>query len=90
MLRDYILSTRNSKPGKMLKKFTVNLIREYDDDEIVRGIPRKRFSICKKNTENVFTKGKRSFMCNLNKAYSLFKQQYPNVQVGFSKCCQSL
>jgi hypothetical protein len=83
-----ILSPRIPKPGTMIKYDTVNLVSEFHyGDEITRCMSGKKILYFQKTMEK-FHKQKQLFLCNLNDAYSLFKQQYPNVKVGFSKFCE--
>jgi hypothetical protein len=84
-----ILSTLNPEPGKMLKDGTVKFVPKfYDDDEICRRMSGKKdFSSVTEDGKRV-NKKNLLLLCNLNEAYSLFKQQYPNVKVGFSKFCE--
>jgi hypothetical protein len=87
-----MLSTPNPKPSKMLKYDTEKLVLEFydddDDDEISRCMSgEKDFAFVKKHGKSVHRQ-KRSFLCNLNEEYSLFKHWYPNIKVGFSKFCE--
>jgi hypothetical protein len=48
---------------------------------------KRDFASVKEHGKRVY-KQKQLLLCNLNEAYSLFKQQYPNVKVEFSKLCE--
>jgi hypothetical protein len=83
-----IPSTTNPKPGKMLKDDSVKPVHEFHDDEICRCmLGKKIFCTCKRTWKKSHAQ-KLLLPCNLNEAYSLFKQWYPNVKVEFSKFCE--
>lgn len=57
----------------------------YCDDENSRSCPGKNEFI--KVTENgeKIEKQRRLLMCNLDEAFALFKEKYPEIKIGFSK-----
>ena len=84
-----ILSTPNPKPGKMLSNDTVKLVYNFfENDEISRCMPGKKDFISVKEDGRKVHKQKRLLLCNLNEAYTLFKEHYPNVKIGISKFCE--
>lgn len=82
-----ILSTLDQRPGKNLPTETAELIKFfYESEEVSRPMPGIKDCISMKDNEGKKVKvSKRLMLCNLKEAYKLFKTEFPNSKVGFSK-----
>lgn len=82
-----ILASPDQKPGKSLSQEIVHTVRLfYESDEVSRIMPGKRDCISVKDENGSKTAvQKRLILCNLQEAYVLFKEKYPQMKVGFSK-----
>ena len=82
-----VMSSPNSKARKSLSEDTVKLVKAfYYHDDISRVIPGKKDFLSVRNSEGEKEhKQKRLVLCNLKEAYHQFKQQHPDIKVGFSK-----
>lgn len=57
----------------------------YEDDDISRVCPGKRdYQLLSEDGVKVY-KQRRLLLCNLQEAYSIFKQSFPEMKIGFSK-----
>lgn len=80
-----ILAIPEKKTGKILQKGTIEqVISFYEDDEHSRLMPGKKDYV---SIQRNVHKQKRLLLCNLKELYALFKKQYPESQIGFSKFC---
>lgn len=82
-----ILSTPMRKLGSnRIEEATVRLVQAfYCGDENSRPCPGKDdFATVMENGEKI-QKQRRLLMCNLDEAFALFKEQYPEEKIGFTK-----
>ena len=80
-----ILAIPEKKTGKALQKSTIEqVISFYEDDEHSRLMPGKKDYV---SIQRNVHKQKRLLLCNLKELYALFKKQYPESMIGFSKFC---
>eukprot|EP00112_Aurelia_sp_Birch-Aquarium-sp1_P006733 Seg1737.9 transcript_id=Seg1737.9/GoldUCD/mRNA.D3Y31 product="hypothetical protein" protein_id=Seg1737.9/GoldUCD/D3Y31 len=80
-----ILAIPEKKTGKILQKGTIEqVISFYEDDEHSKLMPGKKDYV---SIQRNVHKQKRLLLCNLKELYALFKKQYPESQIGFSKFC---
>ncbi|XP_065079421.1 uncharacterized protein LOC135702321 [Ochlerotatus camptorhynchus] len=64
---------------------TIMLVRDfYNSDDISRVCPGKRDYLISKNDEGEIYVQRRLVLCNLQEAYSIFKNTYPDIKIGFS------
>ncbi|XP_065094233.1 uncharacterized protein LOC135714793, partial [Ochlerotatus camptorhynchus] len=64
---------------------TIMLVRDfYNSDDISRVWPGKRDYLISKNDEGKIYVQRRLVLCNLQEAYSIFKNTYPDIKIGFS------
>ena len=81
-----IHSSPNPRLGHSLPCKTVDLIKNfYESDDISRAMPGKKDFISVREGEKRVHVQKRLILSNLKEAYLVFKDQYPNEKVGFSK-----
>ncbi|KAL5515849.1 hypothetical protein EMCRGX_G001083 [Ephydatia muelleri] len=82
-----VMSSPNSKAATQLSGATVILVKTfYYHDDISRVMPGKKDFLSVRNAEGEKEhKQKRLVLCNLKEAYHQFKQQHPDIKVGFSK-----
>jgi hypothetical protein len=79
------MSSPNPKPGKILSKVTVEVVKSfYNSDEVSRVVPGKKDYISIK-VNGVKIHEQKRWLCNLKELYSHFKNSHPGVKVGFSK-----
>lgn len=83
------MSSPDPKPGKSLSLETVDLVRRfYESDDVSRQMPGK------KDFVSVRVHGKRIhvqkllILNTLRESFVLFKERYPQQNIGFSKCCE--
>ena len=75
----------NSKQGKNLSNFTLDLIEKFfEDDEYSRPMPGKKD--CVSIGRNQY-KQKHLLLCNLKELYTAFKEKHRDIKIGFSKFC---
>ena len=80
-----ILSTPESKKGNTISKEVIDLVTEfYCNDEFSRMMPGKKDFVSIARNQHM---QKRLILCNLKELYVMFKEQHPNVKIGFSKFC---
>ena len=80
-----ILSTPESKKGNTISKEVIDLVTEfYCNDEFSRMMPGKKDFVSLARNQHM---QKRLILCNLKELYVMFKEQHPNVKIGFSKYC---
>ena len=80
-----ILATTEPKRGYPISKELINLVVEfYSNDEFSRIMPGKNdyVSIGKNNHVQ-----KRLILSNLKEMYAMFKEEHPQIKIGFSKFC---
>ncbi|CAH0547109.1 unnamed protein product [Brassicogethes aeneus] len=84
-----ILVTPNPKPGKVLdENLAQKIVEFYQKDDISRIMPGKKdFVAIKKEGEKQHIQ-KRLVLANLSEVYALFKKEYPDEKIGFSKFCE--
>lgn len=84
-----VLSTPNPKPGKTLDTTTVEIVIDfYNCDDISRVMPGKKDVVTvRRGKEDKLHLQKRLILLNLNEAYTIFKEENPGHQIGFSKFC---
>lgn len=82
-----ILESPNPKPGKALSKAIVDTVKSfYENDEISRIMPGIKDCMTVVDLNGIKTKmSKRLILCNLKEAYSLFKEKFSDITIGFSK-----
>lgn len=82
-----ILESPNPKPGKNIVMEVVEaVISIYENDEISRAMPGIKDCVTITDQDGNKTKcSKRLLLCNLKEAHSLFKERFPNYNIGFSK-----
>ena len=82
-----VMSSPNPKAATQLSGDTVILVKTfYYHDDISRVMPGKKDFLSVRNAEGEKEhKQKRLVLCNLKEAYHQFKQQHPDIKVGFSK-----
>lgn len=88
LVRDYgILSDTTKKIGRRIDENTVKRIKEfYYSDKISRSCPGIREYIMKRDKTGEKQKiQRRLVLMNLHEAYALFKEEYTEDKVGFSK-----
>ena len=74
-----ILSTPNPKPGHILAKETMNVMR------LVRYCLAKKDFVSFKQEEKQVHVQNRLILSNLKEVYQLFKERFPTESIGFSK-----
>lgn len=84
-----IMSSPDPRPGKTLDLATVELVKEfYENDEVSRQMPGL------KDFVSVKIDGKRThvqkflLLCTLRELYVLFKERYLERKIGFTKFCE--
>lgn len=82
-----ILSVPDPPLRNKISTDTANLVKEfYRSDENSRLMPgMKDFVSIKSNDGKTEKIQKRLVCCNLRELYSLFKSEFPNLKIGFSK-----
>lgn len=82
-----ILESPNPKPGKALSKVILDTVKSfYENDEISRIMPGIKDCVTVVDSNGIKTKmSKRLILCNLKEVYSLFKDKFSNITIGFSK-----
>lgn len=85
-----ILTCPNPKPGKTLDERVAQNVKDfYQRDDISRPMPGKKdFVVIRKNEGKKEYVQKRLVLANLREIYSLFKTDFPNEKIGFSKFCE--
>ena len=82
-----VLSTPNSCAGKTLPIDVVDSVKTfYKSDAVSRVMPGKKDCVSVRKDDVRVLEQKQLVLCNLREAYQLFKEQYPALKVGFSKC----
>ena len=80
-----ILSSPNPRSGKTLSAEVVNQVRcFYESDDISRVMPEKDTVSVRVGNKKIACQ-KRLILCNLDEAYRIFKDKYPELKIGFSK-----
>ena len=73
------------KKGKTPPQETLGLVQSfYEDDEYSRQMPGKKDYV---SIDRNVHKQKQLVLCNLSELYSVFRDKYPNIKIGFSKFC---
>ena len=82
-----ILAVRNARPGNKISAEVTKVIKEfYLSDDNSREMPgMKDFVTVKVNDGKKERLQKRLVYCNLRELFELFKTEFPNFKVGFSK-----
>ena len=81
-----ILSSPNPRSGKTLSAEVVNQVRcFYESDDISRIMPGKKDTVAVRVGNKKMACQKRLILCNLDEAYRIFKDKYPELKIGFSK-----
>lgn len=81
-----ILSTPNPKAGKSLQKETVEEVKHfYCCDTVSRQMPGMKDCVSVTIDGKRLNVQKRLILSNLKEVFALFKEKYPEHQVGFSK-----
>jgi len=89
MATDKCKFTPNPKPGKTLNENTVQLVKDfYQDDNISRMMPGKKYCITIRDKGVKIQLQKRLVLANLNEIYQAFKEKHPTHRIGFSKFCE--
>ncbi|KAJ4440816.1 hypothetical protein ANN_10662 [Periplaneta americana] len=84
-----ILAAPNPKAGKSLGTFIVEkVVQFYNSDDVSRVMAGKNNFVSVKEDGNRVHKQKRLILCNLKETYQCFKEQYPDIKIGFSKFCE--
>ncbi|XZQ52614.1 MAG: hypothetical protein ACTTM1_00555 [Candidatus Karelsulcia muelleri] len=80
------------KPGKAILKATVDTVKSfYENDESSTIMPSIKDCMTVVDSIRIKIKmSKRLTVCNLNEAYSLFKEKFSDIIIGFSKFSQVL
>lgn len=79
-------SSPNPRLGKKLPEETVTTVRNfYYDSSISRQLPGKKDSKSVKQSDNSRKLLQKIFLLgNLKEIYAIYKQQFPNLKIGFS------
>ena len=81
-----ILSTPNPKPGHTLPVETTDLVQSfYESDEVSRTMPGSKDFVSVRQSEGQTHVQKRLVLSNLKEIYQLFKENFPDKAIGFSK-----
>ena len=82
-----ILGDSNPKKGNQLPLSTELQVKEfYKSEDISRVMPGKKDTVSVKDKDGVKKlEQKHLVLCNLKDAYHLFREKYPNDDIGFSK-----
>lgn len=82
-----ILGDPNPKKGNQLPLSTELQVKEfYKSEDISRVMPGKKDTVSVKDKDGVKKlEQKHLVLCNLKEAYQLFRDKYPNDDIGFSK-----
>ena len=84
--QDGLLSTPNPKPGKRLSQDIITLIQQFfESDHVSRQMPGKRDCVSMMVNGVKEKVQKRQILCTINEAFLLFKDENPNIKIGFSK-----
>ena len=81
-----VLSTPNPKPGHTLPAETIDLVQSfYESDEVSRMMPGCKDFVSVRKAEGRVHVQKRLILSNLKETCKLFKEEYPDKKIGFSK-----
>lgn len=84
-----IMAFPDPKPGKTLNENTANKIKNfYESEEISRHMPGKKYFISVKINGKREHVQKKLILGNLRELFTLFKDKFPQIKVGFSKFCE--
>lgn len=77
----------NPKRGKSLATETVEIVHSfYETDEVSRAMPGIKDCVSVTQADGTKIKmSKRLILCNIKEAYKHFKDNFPNIKIGFSK-----
>lgn len=72
--------------SRTLEEETVSIVRDFfQSDDISRVCPGKRDYILTIDGEEKIAVQRRLVLCNLREAFEIFKEEFPNSNIGFSK-----